>query len=138
MADKSTIDSNILVYAFSSANDPRKEIAKQILSKCYIISLQAINETAYVLYKKFDLTPDQLESIVQFMKKQFLITDLTTGILDKTLKLLKKNNFNFWDNMMIASALQNRRTLLYSEDMNHNQIVENKLKIINPFTLIKK
>jgi predicted nucleic acid-binding protein len=72
------------------------------------------------------------------MKKQFLITDLTTGILDKTLKLLKKNNFNFWDNMMIASALQNRRTLLYSEDMNHNQIVENKLKIINPFTLIKK
>jgi hypothetical protein len=30
-------------------DDLRKNIAKEIISKCNIISLQAVNETAYVL-----------------------------------------------------------------------------------------
>ncbi len=33
----------------------------------------------------------------------------------------------------IASALKNNCSFLYSEDMQHNQIIENSLRIINPF-----
>ena len=32
-----------------------------------------------------------------------------------------------------ATALENNCTIIYSEDMQHNQLFENKLKIINPF-----
>jgi predicted nucleic acid-binding protein len=35
--------------------------------------------------------------------------------------------------MIVASALENNCTTLYSEDMQHQQIIENQLLIINPF-----
>jgi predicted nucleic acid-binding protein len=35
--------------------------------------------------------------------------------------------------MMLASALENKCTEIYSEDMQHNQTIEDKLRIINPF-----
>ena len=54
MSDNVTLDSNILIYAFADNTDFRKSIAKEIISKCNIISLQAVNETAYVLLRKFN------------------------------------------------------------------------------------
>jgi predicted nucleic acid-binding protein len=35
--------------------------------------------------------------------------------------------------MMLASALINNCEVIYSEDMQHNQIIEDKLTIVNPF-----
>jgi predicted nucleic acid-binding protein len=34
---------------------------------------------------------------------------------------------------MVASALDSNCDILYSEDMNDGQIIENRLQIINPF-----
>ena len=45
MTDKPTLDTNVLIYAFGKKDDDRKQIAKTILSKCSIISLQVANET---------------------------------------------------------------------------------------------
>jgi predicted nucleic acid-binding protein len=39
----------------------------------------------------------------------------------------------FYDALIIATALENNCNILYSEDMHHNQLIENKLKIINSF-----
>jgi predicted nucleic acid-binding protein len=45
MNDKVTLDTNILIYAFGKPDDTRKNIAKEIIVKCNIISLQVVNET---------------------------------------------------------------------------------------------
>ena len=44
-----------------------------------------------------------------------------------------KYEFSYWDSLVIASALENGCEILYSEDMQHNQIIEDKLKIKNPY-----
>lgn len=133
MSDKITLDSNILIYAFADHDDYRKNIAKEIISKCNIISIQAANETAYVLLRKFNLPKEQLEQVINFLKEQFIISSLNVNTLDQTLMLCKKYNFSFWDGMMIAAALDNHCSIMYTEDLNHNQLIENRLKIINPF-----
>lgn len=133
MSDKITLDSNILIYAFASKDDFRKNIAKDIIAKCNIISLQAINETAYVLLRKFNFPQEQLGQVVQFLKEQFIISSLTSNTLDQALQVCKKYNFSFWDSMMIAAALDNHCSIIYTEDMSHDQLVENRLRIINPF-----
>ncbi|BAY67477.1 hypothetical protein NIES23_02510 [Trichormus variabilis NIES-23] len=33
----------------------------------------------------------------------------------------------------VSTALLSECSIIYSEDMQHNQLIENKLKIINPF-----
>ena len=133
MNDKITLDSNILIYAFANNNDFRKSIAKDIIAKCNIISIQAVNETSYILLKKFKLPKEELEKVIQFMKNQFIISSLTTNILDQTIALCKKYDFSFWDSMMIAAALENHCSIIYTEDLSHGQLIENRLRIINPF-----
>ncbi|MEI6680925.1 MAG: PIN domain-containing protein [Mariniphaga sp.] len=133
MSDKITLDSNILIYAFANNNDFRKSIAIDIIAKCNIISLQAVNETSYILLKKFKLPKERLEQVIQYMKDQFIISSLTTNILDQTITLHKKYNFSFWDSMMIAAALENHCSIIYTEDLSHGQLIENRLQIVNPF-----
>ncbi len=73
MTDSPTLDTNILIYAFGNQNDNRKQIAKEIIAKCDIISLQVVNETIYVLLKKFKFSPEELEKVVTFTKHKFII-----------------------------------------------------------------
>lgn len=133
MSDKITLDSNILIYAFAQNDDFRKNIAKDIIAKCNIISIQAINETSYVLLKKYNFPKEQLEQVILFLKEQFVISSLTTNTLDQTIVLCKKYNFSFWDSMMIAAALDNHCSVIYTEDLNHDQLIEKRLRIVNPF-----
>jgi len=57
--------------------------------------------------------------------------DISTQI--KTLKLKEKYKFQYFDALIVATALENKCKVLYSEDMQHELIVENRLQIVNPF-----
>jgi predicted nucleic acid-binding protein len=130
MKDNKTFDTNILVYAFGKQNDKRKHVAKDIISDCNIISLQVINETAYVLLRKFNFDIIEVEKVVRFVNRHFLISDLNMNIFEQTLKIADKYGFSFWDSMIIASALKNQCNILFSEDLNHGQMIESKLTLI--------
>lgn len=133
MKDNPTLDTNVLIYAFGKQDDDRKLIAKAIISKCNIISLQVVNETIYVLHRKFKFSSFELDKIIEFLKLNFIISDLSVHILELTMMVSAKYGFSFWDSMMVAAALDNQCSILYSEDMQNQQIIEGKLKIVNPF-----
>ena len=58
------------------------------------------------------------------------ITDTTLiGAIDIHTSL----GFSFWDSLIIKSALENGCETLYSEDMQHGQLIDNRLTVINPF-----
>jgi predicted nucleic acid-binding protein len=48
-------------------------------------------------------------------------------------QIAEKYHFSFYDSLIIAASLECDCNILYSEDMHHGQIIENKLKIVNPF-----
>ena len=47
--------------------------------------------------------------------------------------LIKRYDFQFFDSVIVAGALEANCTVLYSEDMHHNLLVEKQLHILNPF-----
>jgi predicted nucleic acid-binding protein len=49
------------------------------------------------------------------------------------LLLKEKYHYSWWDSLVLASALENGCQIVYSEDMQHEQVIEDSLKIINPF-----
>jgi len=51
----------------------------------------------------------------------------------RSYSIKNKYHYSYWDSLIIASALQNNCTVLISEDMQHNQKIENQLSIITPF-----
>ena len=44
-----------------------------------------------------------------------------------------KYGYNYWDSLILSSAIENGCGEVYSEDMQHGQEIEKHLKIINPF-----
>jgi predicted nucleic acid-binding protein len=53
--------------------------------------------------------------------------------IKKSLALNERYGYSYYDCLIIASALEANCNILYSEDMQHGQVIENTLKIVNPF-----
>lgn len=98
-----------------------------------IISKQVINELSNILLKKFKLGSDQVENVLLEIDNVLPIVDfdLTTQI--KALKLKDRYQFQYYDALIVATALENNCTVVYSEDMQHEMLIDGNLKIINPF-----
>jgi len=134
MKDKIFVDTNIIIYAYSKTKLIKNKIANEIIfsTKC-IISTQVINEISNVLLKKFKLQTSEVEDVLFELSNVFEIVNFSFITQLKALKIKEKYKFQFFDSLIIATALENECNYLYSEDMQHNQIIENKLRIINPF-----
>jgi predicted nucleic acid-binding protein len=102
------------------------------------ISIQVVNEFITVVTKKikkpipFDLIKDHLD----FIKESFIIYPLNIELAYKGLKIKSQYQFSYYDSLIIASAYENNCNILYSEDMQHAQVINGKLTIINPFKVI--
>lgn len=133
MNKKCFFDSNILIYAMS--NDyPKNQIAKQLLNNCQVaISTQVVNEFCNVMIKKKYVDFDKLSYIISAFSNDYEILIVDTQLVMNALNIKERYHYSYWDSLMIASALKLGVSILYSEDMAHGQIIDGKLKIVNPF-----
>jgi predicted nucleic acid-binding protein len=61
------------------------------------------------------------------------ITPVQVSTLKHAQKLIDRYDFQIFDAIIVASALEAGCEVLYSEDFQHNLLVENQLRILNPF-----
>jgi predicted nucleic acid-binding protein len=134
------LDTNIFVYAFL-ASEPRKRakavqlIEASLASGLGCISYQVIQEFANVARKKFAVrmtTADCkafMDAAMQPMNHVASSTELVYGALD----LQNEMKYSFYDCLMLAAALRGTCSTLYSEDLQHWQLVRGTLRIVNPF-----
>jgi len=137
MKDKNIFfDTNLLVYAFLSNDNQKHETVKSLLEKCnslnVFISTQIINEI-YSALTKNKIGHNYIRQYIFDLKNMFNLAIIDFNTITKCLMIKEKYGFSYWDSLVAASALENGCTTLYSEDMQHNQLIENKLRIVNPF-----
>ena len=60
------------------------------------------------------------------------VTIISSASLKKALILIERYQYSIFDSIIIATALDVHCSKLYSEDMQHGQVVEG-LTIVNPF-----
>jgi len=97
-----------------------------------LTSIQVINEFHYVCLRKYFLPEDEIISMVNGIISIANIKNTSLNTYKEAIELRKKYKFSFWDSLIVASAIENKCDVLYSEDMHHNLKIK-KLKIINPF-----
>jgi predicted nucleic acid-binding protein len=143
MTAKAFVDTNIYIYALTQSKDPSDEtkgitaraIFETLLqSQAIVTSIQVLNEFHSNLVKKFELEDVLVFNIVeQNILPISLIAPIGFQTYCLAYRLRIKYSLSFWDSLIVASALENQCTTLYSEDMQHQLNVEGKLLIINPF-----
>ncbi|MEN8122656.1 MAG: PIN domain-containing protein [Bacteroidota bacterium] len=130
------MDTNILVYAYTETDKEKQIKTRQLLQnsigKIVIISAQVINEF-YSAMQKNKVEHNQIKKDIFEMSVLFNISDINFKLIKEALNIKETYKFSLWDSLIIASALENNCKILYTEDMQHEQIIENTLKIINPF-----
>jgi predicted nucleic acid-binding protein len=133
------IDSNILIYAYSITEPDKRQTARDTIDKYNsILSTQVINEFSNNCLKKLNKTHNEIIAAIQEIARNFPITQITIPIIVKALHLQERYQFSYFDCIMLASALEHNCTYIFSEDMQHGQVVENTLTIMNPFIKRKK
>ncbi len=134
MHDNIFADSNIWLYAFMESDLAKKTIATElVLNEKIFLSVQVVNEVCINLIKKVNYTNDDILILLKNLNNKYKISNLSFTTVSRSAEIRKKYKISYWDSLIIASALQNNCTILYTEDMQHEQIIDGTLKIINPF-----
>jgi len=134
---KSFVDSNIWLYNFIERQDNLKrqkaqQLIKQIKSNI-CLSTQVINEVCFNLKRKENFTETQINNLIGRYYFDYEVVELNEQILLSASDLRARYSLSFWDGLIAASALSAGAEVLYSEDMQDDLTIENKLKIVNPF-----
>ncbi len=129
---KAFIDTNILLYLLSSDTEKANR-AETIIQKGGSISVQVLNEFTNVARRKLSLTWAEINEILEVIKSVFQTNPLTIETHDLGRFLAERYKLSLFDAMIVSSALLCNCEILYSEDMQHNQIIEEQLRVCNPF-----
>jgi len=140
MNDRIFLDTNIIIYAYSNDEPKKQEVANTILEEYgsqILISTQVINELSNTFFRKFKLKAQAVEDVVLELNSNFSIVNFNLQTQLKAIKIKEIYQLQFYDSMILATALENGCNIIYSEDMQNGQIIENQLTILNPFDKIK-
>ncbi len=126
------LDTNILVYAFSE--DPRSEIADRLLSANFVIGVQTLNEFANAASRKLAMDwPTVARAISRVTAMAERIVSTEADDLHLALTLAGRHRLSIFDALMISIALRAECTTFHSEDLHHGLLIEDTLRIQNPF-----
>jgi len=131
-AERIFLDSNVMIYAYFKQDEKKQQTSKHLISQNAIISTQVLQELTNTLHRKMGVDYSIVRLILQECAKNCELKTNTSDTIFKALDIAEKYGFSFYDSLIIASAIESECTTLYSEDMQHNQRVEN-LTIKNPF-----
>ena len=135
MKDKIFLDTNIIIYCYSNSEIEKQTICRKLFENHseLNISKQVINEMTNILFKKFKLSSFDIKNTIEQISNIVFTCDFNFDTQIKAIELKDKYNLQYYDALIIATALENHCNIIFSEDMQHNQIIENQLTIINPF-----
>ncbi len=125
-------DSNVLLYLVSS-DIAKAGRAETLLAGGGTISVQVLNEISNVAMRKHGMTWTQVDTLLEPVRALCRIEPLTEDTYDLGRQLAARYRFSVNDAMIVAAALLAGAETLYSEDMHDGLLVEDRLRIRNPF-----
>ena len=138
MADRSFIDTNVLVYAEASDAPVKQQAALVLLKQLYetgtgVLSTQVLQEYCNVAIKKLKLPAGHIRAQLD-LYEQFEVVQVTPAIIRAGLDLHQTRSVSFYDALILASAETAGCNVLFSEDMNTGEVMAG-VRILNPFAI---
>lgn len=129
---ESFFDTSVLLYLLSAEVQKANRV-EELLEQSGVISVQVLNEFTAVATRKLDLSFPEVREVLGTVRILCDTQPLTIEHHDKGTEIAERYRFSFYDSVIIASALLAGCKTLYSEDLQHRQIIDKQLTVINPF-----
>jgi predicted nucleic acid-binding protein len=136
MPDRIFLDTNILLYAKVDDGSDKHIKCHNLLTVILVgseivASAQVLNEY-YVNALKKNIIPAEIQNTVDQFISDFEIVPLTKELIPETHRIYNRYQFSYWDSNIVAAALEAKCKILYTEDLQDGQVIDNMLTIINP------
>ncbi len=134
------LDTNIFVYALLASEPLKKQRALDLIelalnSRRGCVSYQVLQEFANVATRKFAkrLSALECQQFVDAAMQPLNRVGSSPELLAAALVLQEESRYSFYDSLMLAAALQAGATTVYTEGLQHHQLLRGSLRIVNPF-----
>jgi predicted nucleic acid-binding protein len=123
------VDTNIFIYAILKENQPGDKGSKAIAlfqslsNKAVFINTQVLNEIYSVLLRN-EVEEKDIQERLEIIIRETRLSIIRLKTLKSCWDLRTKYKYSYWDCLVMASALENQCAILYSEDMQHQQLIE--------------
>jgi predicted nucleic acid-binding protein len=125
-------DSNVLLY-LASGDAVKADRAERLIAGGGTISVQVLNEIANVARRKMQMSWKETNSFLATVRGLLPVVPITVETHEAGIALADRYGFSFYDAMIAASAILSGCDTLWSEDMQHDMAVDDRLRIVNPF-----
>jgi len=129
---ESFFDTSVLLYLLSKDVDKADRV-ELLLAERGTISVQVLNEFAAVALRKLRMPLRDIREILQTLRAVCKVEAVTVATHDQGLAVNERYGFSLYDSMIVSSALMAGSRVLYSEDLQDGQVIEERLRVVNPF-----
>lgn len=125
-------DTSVLLYLLSG-DSAKADRIETLLAARGIVSVQVLNEFAAVALRKLKMPLNEVREILDTIRAVCAIEPITVETHDRGLAVFERYRFSLYDSMLVAAALIAGAKIIYTEDLQHGQVIENQLRVTNPF-----
>lgn len=125
-------DTSILLHLLS-VDAEKADRAEALLAQPGVISVQVLNEFTAVATRKLAMSPAETREVLDTVRAVCRTEPLTVEDHDRAIRVAERYQFSFYDSVIVASALRAGCKTLCSEDLQHGQVIEHQLTVIDPF-----
>lgn len=133
------LDSNVVIYSLDASDAPKQTTALALVRRAVAtgegcISSQVVAEVLNVLTRlgAAQLGPGDALKYLRDVLEPLHQVRPTPELFEDALRVRDRYGISFYDSMIIAAARLADCSVLYSEDLQHEQVF-NGLRVINPF-----
>ncbi|MBI5785050.1 MAG: PIN domain-containing protein [Rhodocyclales bacterium] len=129
---KSFIDTNVLLYLLS-ADTAKADRAEEVIRNGGVVSVQVLNELASVATRKLKMPMADVRQILDTIRAVCVVVPLTEEAHVRGLDIAERYRLSIYDAMIVSAALLANCATLWSEDLHHGLVVEQRTTVRNPF-----
>ena len=123
------LDTSVVLYLLSD-EAAKADRTEELLAQTGVVSVQVLNEFAAVASRKLALSLPEIREVLGTIRTLCVTHPLTEESHDLGLEIAERHGFSLYDSMIVASALLAGCRTLYSEDLQHRQVIDKRLTIV--------
>jgi predicted nucleic acid-binding protein len=125
-------DTSVLLYLLSG-DAAKADRVETLLATRGVVSVQVLNDFAVVALRKLKMPLNEIREILETIRAVCAVEPITVETHDRGLAVLERYRFSLYDSMLVATALIAGAKIIYSEDLQHGQVIDDQLRVTNPF-----
>ena len=138
MAERTFVDTNVLIYAHDRSDERKQGIAADILARLWgdrsgTLSTQVLQEFYAVTTRRWEpKLPRPIARQLVAAYGQWHLVQVDAPLILAATDLEERHTLSFWDSLILEAARRAGASLLLSEDFQHGRTIGG-VRIENPF-----